>query len=72
MPCRKDSHVNRVPTRTGKPGIPGKMREVFPVREKSGIFKILAESQGKVEEFWLSQGKVRENFSKNNKILIAK
>ena len=35
------------------------MREVFPVREKSGNFKILAESQGKVREFWLSEGKVR-------------
>ena len=48
----------RVPTGTGKPG---KTREVFPVREKSGNFKILPESQGKVREFSVSQGKVREN-----------
>ena len=30
---------NRVPTDTGKPGIPGKMRQLFPVREKSGNFE---------------------------------
>ena len=48
----------RVPTHTGKPG---KMREVFPVREKSGNFRISQESQGKVREFSISQGKVREN-----------
>ena len=34
---------NRVPTSTAKPE---KMREVFPVREKSGNFKTLPESQG--------------------------
>ena len=42
-------------------GKPGKMREVFPVREKSGNFRISPESQGKVMEFFISQGKVREN-----------
>ena len=31
-------HSNRVPTHTGKTGKPGKMRKVFPVREKSGNF----------------------------------
>ena len=50
----------RVPSRTGKTGKPGKLREVFPVREKSGNFKMLLKSQGKVREFWSSQGKVRE------------
>ena len=53
--------MHRVPTHTGKTGKPGKIREVFPVREKSGNFKILPESQGKVREFCMSQGKVREN-----------
>ena len=43
----------RVPTRTGKPG---KLREVFPVGEKSGNFKMLPESQGKIRDFWSSQG----------------
>ena len=33
-------NMYRVPTHTGKTGIPGKLREVFPVREKSGNFKI--------------------------------
>ena len=50
--------MDRVPTRTGKPG---KMREAFPVMEKSGNFKILPESHGKVREFCMSQGKVRKN-----------
>ena len=40
----------RVPTRTGKPGKPGKMRRHFPVREKSGNFD--------------QTGKVRENHTK--------
>ena len=48
----------RVLTGTGKPRIPGKMKGVFPVWEKSGNFKILAESYGKVGE---SQGKVGDN-----------
>ena len=39
-------------------GKPGKMREVFPVRKKSRNFKILPESQGKVREFCMSQGKL--------------
>ena len=45
----------RIPTHTGKPG---KMREVFPVREKSGNFRISPESQGEVREFSISQGKL--------------
>ena len=36
----------RVPTGTGKPGIPGKMRQLFPVREKSGNFEKMSKSQG--------------------------
>ena len=48
---------SRVPTCTGKPG---KLSEVFPVREKSENFKMLPKSQGKVREFLSSQGKVRE------------
>ena len=55
------AQIIRVPTRTGKTVKPGKMREVFPVREKSGNFKILPKSQGEVREFCMSQGKVREN-----------
>ena len=38
----------RVPTDTGKPG---KMRQLFPVREKSGNFEKILKSQGKVREF---------------------
>ena len=41
----------RVPTDTGNPGKPGKMRQLFPVREKSGNFKKILKSQGKVREF---------------------
>ena len=41
----------RVPTSTGKPGT---MREVFPVREKSGNFSKKARN-------FVSQGKVRGN-----------
>ena len=33
----------RVPTGTG---IPGKMRQLFPVREKSGNFEKMSKSQG--------------------------
>ena len=47
----------RVPTHNGKTGKPGKMREVFRVRE----FKISPKSHLKVREFCMSQGKVREN-----------
>ena len=57
----EESRIIRVPTHTRKTGNPGKMREVFPVREKSGNFRISPESQGKVREFSISQGKVREN-----------
>ena len=38
----------RVPTDTGKPG---KIRQLFPVREKSGNFEKIIKSQGKVREF---------------------
>ena len=52
----------RVPTDTGKPGKPGKMRQLFPVREKSGNFeKILkspGKSQGILSESGKSQGKL--------------
>ena len=48
----------RVPTRTGK------IREVFPVREKSENFKILPESQGKVREFCNELGKIRSENKK--------
>ena len=50
-PCHCISCYNRVPTDTGKPGIPGKMRQLFPVREKSGNFEKMSKSQGKVREF---------------------
>ena len=43
---RKENY--RVPTNTGKPG---KMRQLFPVREKSGNFEKMSKSQGKVREF---------------------
>ena len=46
--------VNRVPTRTGKPG---KMGRHFPVREKSGNF----EQTGKVGE---KSGKTTQNTGK--------
>ena len=46
---------HRVLTDTGKPG---KMRQLFPVREKSGNFEKILKSQGKVREFWVSQGKL--------------
>ena len=52
-------HVNhRVPTGTGKPGIPGKMRQLFPVREKSGNFEKMSKSQGILNESGKSQGKL--------------
>ena len=46
-----DLMMNRVPTRTGKTGKPGKMGRHFPVREKSGNFE--------------QTGKVRENHTKH-------
>ena len=54
----------RVPTHTGKAGKPGKMREVFPVREKSGNFKILPKSQGILYESGKSQGKLDQKIKK--------
>ena len=48
----------RVPTHTGKTGKPGKMREVSPVREKSGNFRISPESQGIFYQSGKSQGKL--------------
>ena len=53
---------NRVPTRTGKPGI---LREVFPVGEKSGNFKILPESQGILVQSGKSQGNLDKKILKN-------
>ena len=44
------NNSNRVPTRTGKTGKPGKIGRHFPVREKSGNFE--------------QTGKVRENHTK--------
>ena len=35
----RQGNLSRVPTGTGNPGKPGKMRQLFPVREKSGNFK---------------------------------
>ena len=54
----------RVPTHTGKTGKPGKIREVFPVREKSGNFKILPKSQGILYESEKSQGKLDQKIKK--------
>ena len=45
----------RVPTDTGKPG---KMRQLFPVREKSGNFEKILKSQGILSESGKSQGKL--------------
>ena len=58
-------HLFRVPTCTEKPGIPGKMREVFTVREKSNNLKILTERRG----IFVESGKI---LAENNKILITK
>ena len=49
--------IFRVPTRTGKPGKPGKMARHFPVREKSGNF----DQTGKVRE---KSGKITQNTGK--------
>ena len=51
----------RVPTHTGKPG---KMREVFPVRGKSGNFKILPKSQGILYQSGKSQGTLDQKIKK--------
>ena len=48
----------RVPTGTGNPGKPGKMRQLFPVREKSGNFEKILKSQGILNESGKSQGKL--------------
>ena len=56
-------YLNRVPTRTGKPGKPGKMERHFPVREKSGNF----EQTGKVRE---KSGKNTQNAGKLRKFEI--
>ena len=58
-------YLHSVSTHTGKTGKPGKMREVFPVREKSGNFKILPKSQGILYE----SVKIR---SENKKIFYEK
>ena len=57
---------NRDPTHTGKTGKPGKMREVFPVREKSGNFRISPESQG----IFYQSGKSQGNFNQKKKLLF--
>ena len=51
--CNKLHEINMcagVPTCTGKTGKSGKMSKVFPVREKSGNFKIISENQGKLDK----------------------
>ena len=47
---RAERLVYRVPTRTGKPG---KMRQLFPVREKSGNFAKMSKSQEPVMSFYI-------------------
>ena len=47
--------MHSVPTDTGKPG---KMRQLFPVREKSGNFEKTSKSQGILNESGKSQGKL--------------
>ena len=54
---RKYFYINRVPTRTGKPG---KMGRHFPVREKSGNF----EQTGKVRENHTKYWKTETNWDK--------
>ena len=54
---RSVNSLGRVPTRTGKPGKPGKMERHFPVREKSGNF----EQTRKVRE---KSGKTTQNTGK--------
>ena len=53
--CQVESNSYRVPTDTGKPG---KMRQLFPVREKSGNFENVSKSQGILNESGKSQGKL--------------
>ena len=48
-----------VPTWTGKTGKPGKMRKLFPVREKLGNF----EQTGKVREFYSKYWKKEVNLA---------
>ena len=57
QPISTSIQIDRVPTRTGKTGKPGKMGRHFPVREKSGNF----EQTGKVRE---KSGKTTQNTGK--------
>ena len=57
-------HTEFLPTSTGKTGKRGEIREFFPVREKSGNFNMLPETQGNIREFWVSQGNVAEFFER--------
>ena len=56
--------LNRVPTRTGKTGKPGKMGRHFPVREKSGNFEQTGKVREKSGKSTQNTGRVRE-FQKN-------
>ena len=47
---------NRVPTRTGKTGKPGKMGRHFPVREKSGNFEQTGKVREKHTKYWKTEG----------------
>ena len=52
------------------------LTEVFPVREKSGNFKILPESQGKVGQYLISHKKLYQKIKKeflhdNIKIVVC-
>ena len=46
----------RVPTRTRKPGKPGKMGRHFPVREKSKNFKQTGKVRENHTKYWKTQG----------------
>ena len=51
---------SRVPTDTGKTGKPGKMRQLFPVREKSGNFEKNIKKSGKSQGILSESGKSQE------------
>ena len=64
------SFIFRVPTHTGKTGKPGKMREVFPVREKSGILEFHQKVREKSGNFLSVREKSGEIRSENNIIIL--
>ena len=69
------SITQRVPTHTGKTGKPGKMRKVFPVREKAGNIKILPKSQGILYGSGKSQGKLDQKkkfYEKSLKSVVSR